>query len=196
MAAGFDGVQIHAANGYLIDEFLRDGTNHRTDSYGGAIENRIRLLSEVATAVAETVGAERTGVRLSPNGAIQGCNDSDPVPLFVAAAEALQQVGIAYLEMREPGDNGTFGKPDHPPIAPAMRRAFTGPMILNSDYDPARAAHALEARAADAIAFGRPFIANPDLPRRIAEHLPLAKDVARTWYSQGPAGYTDYPAAA
>ena len=196
LEAGFDGVQIHAANGYLIDEFLRDGTNHRTDAYGGPVENRVRLLREVVRAVSDTVGADRTGVRLSPNGAIQGCNDSDPVSLFVAAAGVLQDARIAYLEMREPGEDGTFGKPDHPPIAPAMRRVFTGPMILNSDYDPAGAAAALASGAADAIAFGRPFIANPDLPRRIAERLPLAKDIAQTWYSQGPEGYVDYPAAA
>ncbi len=196
MAAGFDGVQIHAANGYLIDEFLRNGTNHRTDAYGGSIENRIRLLREVSTAVAETVGADRTGVRLSPNGAIQGCNDGDPVPLFVAAARALSDVGIAYLEMREPDESGTFGKADHPPIAPLMREVFAAPMILNADYDPARAAAALERGDADAITFGRPFIANPDLPHRIADGLPLAKDVARTWYSQGPEGYIDYPIAA
>ena len=196
LEAGFDGVQIHAANGYLIDEFLRDGTNHRTDEYGGSVENRVRLLREVVQAVAETVGADRTGVRLSPNGSIQGCNDSDPVRLFVAAAEVLQQAGIAYLEMREPGEGGTFGTSDHPAIAPAMRRVFTGPMILNSDYDPAGAAAALAEDKADAIAFGRPFIANPDLPRRIADGLPLAKDVASTWYSQGPEGYVDYPVAA
>ncbi len=194
--AGFDGVQIHAANGYLIDEFLRDGTNHRTDAYGGSIENRVRLLREVSTVVAETIGADRTGVRLSPNGLIQGCNDSNPEALFEAAAAALQQVGIAYLEMREPGDNGTFGTRDRPPIAPLMRKAFTGPMILNSDYGPARAAATVEAGEADAIAFGRPYIANPDLVRRIAEGLPLANDVVRTWYSQGPEGYVDYPEAA
>ena len=196
LEAGFDGVQIHAANGYLIDEFLRDGTNHRTDAYGGPVENRVRLLREVVQAAAETVGADRTGVRLSPNGAIQGCNDSDPALLFVAAAEVLQEAGVAYLEMREPGEGGTFGKPDHPPIAPAMRRVFTGPMILNSDYDQAGAAAAVAAGKADAIAFGRPFIANPDLPWRLANGVPLAKDVARTWYSQGREGYVDYPAAA
>jgi N-ethylmaleimide reductase len=114
LAAGFDGVQIHAANGYLIDEFLRDGTNHRTDRYGGAIENRVRLLREVTEAVSKVAGPERTGVRLSPNGAIQGCNDSNPEPLFVAAAQALADIGIAFLEMREPGPDGTFGKADHP----------------------------------------------------------------------------------
>ncbi len=196
MEAGFDGVQIHAANGYLIDTFLRDGTNQRTDGYGGAVENRVRLLREVVQAVSEAIGADRTGVRLSPNGAIQGCNDSDPERLFVAAARALQEAKIAYLEMREPGESGTFGKSDHPAIAPAMRKAFTGPMILNSDYDPATAAAALTDGQADAIAFGRPFIANPDLPQRVRTGATLARDEARTWYSQGPEGYVDYPAAA
>ncbi|TXN08974.1 alkene reductase [Methylobacterium sp. WL122] len=193
MAAGFDGVQIHAANGYLIDEFLRDGTNHRTDAYGGSKKNRVRLLREVTEAVAEIAGKDRTGVRLSPNGEIQGTNDANPEPLFVAAAKALSDVGIAFLEMREPGPNGTFGKADHPPIAPAMKRVFAGTMILNADYDGRSGQAALDAGAADAIAYGRTFIANPDLPARIAADAPLQKDEAATWYSQGPEGYVDYP---
>ncbi len=195
VVAGFDGVHIHAANGYLIDQFLRDGTNHREDEYGGPVENRIRLLTEVAEAVTDAVGAERTGVRLSPNGEAQGVNDSHPEVLFVAAAAALSTLGVAFLELREPGDNGTFGKRDRPPIAPLIRKAFAGPLILNSDYDPERAETTVEAGEADAITFGRPFIANPDLPRRIAERLPLQKDVMATWYSQGPEGYVDYPFA-
>lgn len=196
LAAGFDGVQIHAANGYLIDEFLRDGDNKRTDAYGGPIENRVRLLREVTEAVAAVAGKDRTGVRLSPNGAIQGTNDSDPEPLFVAAAKALSEIGIAFLEMREPGPDGTFGQADHPPIAPAMKRVFAGPLILNADYDGRSGQAALDAGAADAIAFGRTFIANPDLPARIAADAPLQKDEARTWYSQGPEGYVDYPTLA
>lgn len=196
LAAGFDGVQIHAANGYLIDEFLRDGTNLRTDEYGGPIENRVRLLREVTQAVAKVAGAERTGVRLSPNGEIQGCNDSNPEPLFVAAARALDEIGIAFLEMREPGYNGTFGKADHPPIAPAMRKVFRSPMILNADYDGRSGQQALDEGRADAIAYGRTFIANPDLPERFAKGAPLTKDEATTWYSQGPKGYVDYPTLA
>ncbi|WP_375465263.1 alkene reductase [uncultured Methylobacterium sp.] len=196
LAAGFDGVQVHAANGYLIDEFLRDGVNRRTDAYGGAIENRVRLLREVTEAVASVAGKERTGVRLSPNGLIQGTDDSNPEPLFVAAAKALSELGIAFLEMREPGPEGTFGTANHPPIAPAMRRVFHGPLILNSDYDGRSGQAALDAGHADAIAFGRTFIANPDLPARIAADAPLQKDVAQTWYSQGPEGYVDYPALA
>jgi 2,4-dienoyl-CoA reductase-like NADH-dependent reductase (Old Yellow Enzyme family) len=196
MEAGFDGVQIHAANGYLIDQFLRDGANFRTDAYGGPVENRIRLLGEVARAVAGTVGAERTGVRLSPNGVSNGVNDSHPEALFPVAAALLAEIGIAFLELREPGPDGTRGKPDRPPIAPAIRKAFAGPLVLNSDYDFARAQAVLDAGVADAIAFGRTFLANPDLPHRFAQGIPLQKDVMETWYTQGPAGYTDYPTVA
>jgi 2,4-dienoyl-CoA reductase-like NADH-dependent reductase (Old Yellow Enzyme family) len=193
--AGFDGVQIHAANGYLIDQFLRDKTNQRTDAYGGSIDNRTRLLREVTRAVADTVGADRTAVRLSPNGESQGVNDSDPEALFGAAAAALSEIGIAFLEVREPGFEGTFGKAERAPLSPLIRRAFAGPLVLNSDYDAARAQAALDAGLGDAVSFGRPFLANPDLPRRFAEHLPLTKDDVRTWYSQGPEGYVDYPFA-
>jgi 2,4-dienoyl-CoA reductase-like NADH-dependent reductase (Old Yellow Enzyme family) len=195
MEAGFDGVQIHAANGYLIDQFLRDNCNFRVDQYGGSIENRIRLLCQVTQAVADTVGTDRTGVRLSPNGNSQGVNDSNPEALFGAAAAALSSIGIAYLELREPGMNGTFGKADRAPVAPAIRSLFKGPLILNSDYDVASAQAQLDTGLADAISFGRPFIANPDLPRRLAERLPLARDNMPTWYSQGPEGYVDYPRA-
>ncbi len=196
VAAGFDGVQLHAANGYLIDQFLRDGTNRRDDDYGGPVENRIRLLTQVTQALADTVGADRTGVRLSPNGDSQGADDSDPVPLFTAAAAALDRIGIAFLELREPGPDGTFGKTDVPKLSPDIRRVFRRPLILNSDFDKAGADAALADGVADAISFGRPFIANPDLPRRLAEGLPLNEDVMATWYSRGPEGYTDYPAAA
>jgi 2,4-dienoyl-CoA reductase-like NADH-dependent reductase (Old Yellow Enzyme family) len=195
LKAGFDGVQVHAANGYLIDQFLRDNSNFRDDEYGGSIGNRVRLLREVTQAVVETVGAGRTGVRLSPNGDTQGCNDSQPEALFTAAAAALSDIGIAYLELREPGMNGTFGKAEVPPIAPAIRRVFEAPLILNSDYDGESGQKMLDEGTADAITFGRTFIANPDLPYRLAHKLPLAKDNAKTWYSQGPEGYTDYPAA-
>ena len=192
-AAGFDGVQIHAANGYLIDQFLRDGSNHRTDEYGGPVENRVRLLREVAQAVADTVGADRTGVRLSPNEPIQGVDDSNPEALFTAAAAALREIGIAFLELREPGHEGTFGRAARPPVAPAIRKAFAGPLVLNSDYVGPTGQAALDADLADAIAFGRPFLANPDLPERIRIGAPLNKDIQATWYSQGREGYVDYP---
>ncbi|MEG3172492.1 alkene reductase [Sphingomonas sp. ZB1N12] len=195
LAAGFDGVQIHAANGYLIDQFLRDNANLRTDEYGGSIENRVRLLREVAERVISVAGADRVSVRLSPNGDSQGVDDSNPEPLFTAAAKALSDLGIAFLELREPGPDGTFGKTDVPKLSPAIRKVFKGVLVLNSDYDTLEKAQAeLDKGDADAISFGRPFIANPDLPERLRAGAPLAKDDAKTWYSQGPEGYIDYPA--
>ena len=194
MAAGFDGVQIHAANGYLIDQFLRDGTNLRDDDYGGPVENRIRLLRQVTQAVADTVGAGRTAVRLSPNGDSQGVNDSDPFSLFPAAAAALSEIGIAFLELREPPQDGTFGKAEVDPVHPLIRKAFAGPLVLNSDYTLGRAQAALDTGEADAITFGRPFISNPDLVDRLRSGAGLAPDVMALWYSQGPEGYIDYPA--
>ena len=193
--AGFDGVEVHGANGYLIDQFLKDGANQRTDAYGGSIENRARLLRQVTEAVAGEIGADRTGVRLSPNGESQGVNDPDPVPLFRHAAKLLSEIGIAFLELREPPADGTRGKPDHPPVHPEIRAVFDGRLVLNSDFDGARAAAALETGAADAIAFGRGFLANPDLPARIRRGIPLAPDQMETWYTQGPEGYIDYPTA-
>jgi 2,4-dienoyl-CoA reductase-like NADH-dependent reductase (Old Yellow Enzyme family) len=195
LAAGFDGVQIHSANGYLLDQFLRDSTNFRQDEYGGSIENRIRLLREVTSAVAEVAGADRTSVRLSPNGDRRGVNDSHPEPLFEAAASALSRIGIAFLDIREPGYDGTFGQADRPPIAPLIRKAFKGPLILNTDYDQAKAERALDEGQADAIGFGRPFLANPDLPHRFAHGIPLTPDDMATWYSRDEKGYLDYPAA-
>ncbi len=194
-AAGFDGVQVHGANGYLIDQFLRDNANFRDDRYGGSIENRIRLMREVTERVASVIGADRTSIRLSPNGDSQGVDDSNPVPLFTAAAKALSEIGIGFLELREPGPDGTFGKTDVPKISPQIREAFTGPLVLNSDYrtrDEAQAA--IDSGIADAIAFGRTFLANPDLPERLRTGAPLNQDDMKTWYSQGPEGYIDYPA--
>jgi 2,4-dienoyl-CoA reductase-like NADH-dependent reductase (Old Yellow Enzyme family) len=192
MEAGFDGVQIHAANGYLIDQFLRDSSNLREDEYGGSVDNRIRLLVEVTQAVVDTVGADRTGVRFSPNGEVQGVRDSDPVPLFTAAAAALSRIGIAHLELKEPPLTSNYGDAYMEPIAPLIRPVFDGPLILNADYDVERAAQALQDGNGDAISFGRPFIANPDLPRRIAEALDFAADNRATWLGRGGEGYDDY----
>ena len=144
----------------------------------------------------DTVGADRTAVRLSPNGAIQGADDNDPEALFVAAAAALSPFRLAFLELREPKPDGTFGRPSTPPVAPRMRKVFDGPLVLNSDYTDAADAQAqLDSGVADAIAFGRTFLANPDLPDRLRAGLPLAPDDMATWYSRGPKGYIDYPAA-
>ena len=146
--------------------------------------------------MAETIGAGRVSVRLSPNGDRRGVNDSHPEPLFEAIASALSDIGIGFLDVREPGYDGTFGQADRPPIAPLLRRAFKGPLVLNTDYDFAKAQRALDTGAADAIGFGRAFLANPDLPHRFAAGLALTPDDMPTWYTQGEAGYLDYPAAA
>lgn len=192
MEAGFDGVEVHAANGYLIDQFLRDGANQRSDAYGGSIENRTRLLFEVVQAVAEVIGAERTGVRLSPVTPANGLHDSDPQPLFERAVERLDSIGgLAYLHVIE---GATGGDRD---IAPfdyaALRAKFRGGWIVNNGYDRDMAEAALERGAADAVAFGTAFISNPDLVRRLRENAPLNPLDKDTLYGGGAQGYTDYP---
>ena len=193
IAAGFDGVQIHAANGYLIDQFLRDNTNFRTDDYGGAIENRVRLLREVTQAVVDAVGSERTSVRLSPNGETQGADDSNPVALFTAAAAALQDIGIAFLELRDIKPFGSFGKTDVPRVSPEIRKVFKGPLVLNQEYTKEMADADLASGLAYAISFGRAYISNPDLVERLRVGAELTPDNFKTWYTPDAEGYTDYP---
>ncbi|NYD88489.1 alkene reductase [Sphingomonas melonis] len=194
LRAGFDGVQIHGANGYLIDQFLRDNTNLRDDDYGGSPENRIRFMREVVARVTDAVGAGRTSIRLSPNGETQGADDSDPASVFVPAAAALDALGIGFLELREQAPDGTFGSTDVPKLSPQIRQVFKRPLILNQDYTLAQAQADLDSGLADGIAFGRKFIANPDLVERLRRGAPLAEDNQATWYSKGPEGYIDYPA--
>ena len=193
IAAGFDGVQIHGANGYLIDQFLRNGTNQRTDDYGGSIDNRLRFMSEVVEAVVAEVGIDRTGIRLSPVGESQGCNDSDNHTLFTAAAARLEELKVPWIELREPGPQSTFRATDELPASPSMRKVYSGKMVLNSDYDDSNAQATLDAGIADAISFGRTFIANPDLPERLRVGAALNAWNGKTFYSQGPEGYVDYP---
>jgi len=194
ITAGFDGVQLHGANGYLIDQFLRDGTNHRDDDYGGSPENRIRFMREAVTRVVEEIGAGRTGIRLSPNGETQGADDSDPASVFVPAAKALAELNIAFLELREQGPEGTFGSTQVPKLSPEIRKVFPGVLVLNQDYSLEEAQADVASGLADAIAFGRKFIANPDLVERFRAGAPLNQDDMRTWYTDGPEGYIDYPA--
>jgi 2,4-dienoyl-CoA reductase-like NADH-dependent reductase (Old Yellow Enzyme family) len=186
-AAGFDGVEIHAANGYLIDQFLQDGSNHRTDDYGGAIENRARLLLEIADACIAVWGPARVGVHLAPRGDAHDMGDSAPLALFSHVARQLGQRRIAFLCARE------HAGPDR--IGPALKRAFGGIFIANEGFDGISAQADLAAGNADAIAFGKLFIANPDLPRRLYEGLPLNAPQPATFYADGPHGYTDYPTA-
>ena len=195
MEAGLDGVEVHAANSFLIDTFLRDGTNQRIDAYGGTPENRARFLLEIVKAVSRKIGADRVGVRISPTNAVYGITDSAPETTFPTAARMLNRFGLAYLHVLEPEPRS-----GHPmatnlkQAAPLIRAAFDGPLIFNGGYDLNRAEAAISANAADAIAFGTPFIANPDLVDRFRHRLPLAAPDPDTFYTPGAAGYTDYPA--
>jgi len=193
--AGFDAVQLHGANGYLVDQFLRDSSNLREDEYGGNVENRTRFMREVLQALIDVWGADRVGIRLSPNGETQGVDDSDPAATFGAAAKVIDEMGLAFLELREPGPEGTFGRTDVPKQSPLIRQHYSGALILNSDYGPEQAVEDVESGKCDAVSFGRPYISNPDLVRRIELGAELApnKDVPKSWYFPIPEGYIDYP---
>ena len=193
--AGFDGVQLHGANGYLVDQFLRDSSNLREDEYGGSPENRTRFLREVLTALVDVWGAGRVSVRLSPNGETQGCDDSDPPATFGAAARVVEELGLGFLELREPGPDGTFGSTDVPKQSPLIRQIYSGPLVLNSDYTPEKAVADIEADRCDAVSWGRDFISNPDLPERfrLGAELQPNVNVPQSWYLPGPEGYIDYP---
>lgn len=187
--AGFDGVEVHGANGYLLDEFLRDGSNKRSGPYGGPIENRARLLLEVLDAVCAVWGGERVGLRLSPLNSYNDMIDSDPLALASWLAERLNDYSLAYLHLMR-GD--FFGK-QHGDVVTPVRERFRGVLIGNMGYTAAEAEAAIEAGKLDAVAFGTAFLANPDLPERIRRNAPLNKPDPATFYSAGAAGYTDYP---
>ncbi len=191
-AAGFDGVELHAANGYLIDQFLRDGANQRTDDYGGSAAKRARFLLEVTQAVAAAWSPDRVGVRLSPIGNFNDMKDSDPQATFCHAARELDRIGLAYLHVTEPLPGHMMHVP-LPPVAPALRQVFRGPFILNGGYDAAKGDAAIAAGAADLIAFGVPFLANPDLVTRYRGGAPLNAPDFATLYTPGDKGYLDYP---
>jgi 2,4-dienoyl-CoA reductase-like NADH-dependent reductase (Old Yellow Enzyme family) len=192
IAAGFDGIQIHGANGYLVDQFLRDGANFRDDEYGGSIENRIRFASEVLEAVGDAIGMERVGIRFSPNILTQGVEDSDPPILFNALASRLEELKVPWIELREAHQPTSAGSIPTAPVSPAMRPLYSGKILLNSDYDGTSARARMAEGIADAISFGRPFISNPDLVERIRIGAPLAPGDVATFYSGTAHGYVDY----
>jgi 2,4-dienoyl-CoA reductase-like NADH-dependent reductase (Old Yellow Enzyme family) len=192
--AGFDGVQIHGANGYLVDQFLRDGANLRTDEYGGSIENRLRFVSEVLEAVGDAIGVDRAGIRFSPNVLVQGIEDSNPLALFSALATRLEELKVPWIELREPTQPTSAGAVPTAPVSQTMRPLYSGKILINSDFDWTNAWERVVAGHADAVSIGRLFIANPDLPRRIALGAPLNEGDPTTYYAGGAAGYVDYPA--
>ncbi len=195
MAVDFDGVELHAANGYLPDQFLQDGTNLRTDAYGGPVERRARFLLEAVDALASVWGTDRVGVRLSPSGEFAGMKDSDPATTFGYVAGRLNGLGIAYLHVIEPRIKGPDTLLDGaPPVAAeTLRQSFKGPIIAAGGFNPASAEAVIAAGHADLVAFGRIFVANPDLPDRLRYGYPLAVHNRATLYGGDHRGYLDYP---
>ena len=185
MMAGFDGVEIHGANGYLLDQFLQDGTNHRTDQYGGSIENRARLMLEVTDAVISVWGADRVGLHLAPRGDAHDMKDSNPLATFGYLVRQLENRKIAFIFLRESEGPDSIG--------PELKKLYTGVSIANEKFSKLSAEKAIEDGIADAVSFGLPFISNPDLPRRFLEGAPLNETNVKTLYGDGAVGYTDYP---
>ncbi|QQX86978.1 alkene reductase [Cupriavidus necator] len=194
MRAGFDGVEIHGANGYLVDQFLRTTSNHRSDAYGGAIANRIRFAEEVVAAVAGEVGADRTGIRLAPFITQRNMNCPEIIPTILQLAQRLDAAGVAYIHLAEADWDDAPHIPED--FRHALRAAYKGRVIVAGKYDQARAERILGQGLADLVAFGRPFVANPDLPARFAAGLPLAGFDSQRLFGGDARGYTDYAAAA
>jgi len=195
-AAGFDGIELHSANGYLVDTFLQDGTNKRTDAYGGSIENRARFPLELAEALIDVWGADRVGVRVSPSGQWGAISDSDPEATFGSFAERLNRYGLAYLHVIEPRVKGveTIAEGQAPVASSFLRQVFTGPIIAAGGFDHDGAEAILQQGDADLVAFGRWFSSNPDLPERLRRHLPLAKYQRDAFWGGDEHHYTDFPA--
>lgn len=191
--AGFDGVEVHGANGYLLDQFLQSGTNQRTDRYGGSVENRARLLLEVTEAVVDVWGADRVGVRLSPGGTFNDMSDADPAETFSYAADALNRFGLGYLHVVETAQNAPPAGLGGTTPTKLVRSAFRGTLLSTGEYTRDTAEAALQEGRADLIGFGRLFLANPDLPTRFAEDAPLNEPDPATFYGGGAEGYIDYP---
>lgn len=191
--AGFDGVEIHGANGYLLDQFLRSSTNIRTDQYGGSLENRARLPLEITRAIVKEWDWERVGYRMSPHFSLHAMSDSDPRSTFSYLAEELDEIGIGYIHLIEPigGKMGTT--PSEAKLAPVIHSKFNGTLILNGGYDLQTAEHTLDDGVGDLISFGGPFLANPDLPERFRRNAPLNAVDSSTLYLGEEKGYTDYP---
>ena len=191
LKAGFDGVEIHSANGYLLDQFLRDGSNQRTDSYGGSIENRARLLMEVTKAVVDAIGSDKVGLRLSPVNPFNDMKDSNPQAVFNYVTEQLNQFNLAYLHVVEGGIHG--GGVADPFDFAAMRKLCKSPYMANLSYDKERGNAAIASGHADAVAYGVPFISNPDLVERFRKDAPLNEADSSSFYGGTEKGYTDYP---
>jgi N-ethylmaleimide reductase len=193
--AGFDGVEIHNANGYLLDQFLRDGTNHRTDAYGGSVENRARLTLEVAEAVAKVWAADRVGIRFSPGGVFNDMHDSNPLATFSYVLRELNRFHLAYAHLIVSTEDDIRHGAVPVPLA-ALRQEFHGPVIVANGFNRETAMRAIADGAADAVAFGRLFLANPDLPERFRLNSPLNSPDESTFYGGTEKGYTDYPSLA
>jgi N-ethylmaleimide reductase len=195
LAAGLDGVELHSANGYLADTFLQDGTNKRTDEYGGSLENRTRFLVEVVTALVSVWGADRVGVRLSPSGQWGSISDSNPEATFTYAAQQLNTFGLAYLHIIEPRVKGVETLDEHqkPVASEFLRKVFTGPIISAGGFNGNGAEEILQKGDADLVAFGRFFASNPDLPYRLQRKLPLAQYNREAFWGGTHLGYIDYP---